>query len=314
MVRYHIEEVFHMEQWLLRQPLILTPTIPLMWTVGWLCTMSAYIILGGQPPSPNQLQDSVLLISAVILVINIYNLILVYQRTEKYRNLSTYAPRALLLAIILIISIVLAWGQPKVVLIPSYLNIWVMIFIVLNFLQALLGQFFALLERSRSRRRLASMYWPIVVLYTAGIVISPSLEVHNGWTLPFIIGDCILLLFFIARSWQEIPRILIKVHANNSIIYELLVGINLATIISTVVSGVLFIIFNFSNTEISIVAAYFALSPVINGISGLIIGAMQRYNNDYRYGHVKGHPQRYIYCGIFLVIVFLILGFILKKN
>lgn len=303
-----------MEQWLLRQPLILTPTIPLMWTVGWLCTMSAYIILGGQPPSPNQLQDSVLLISAVILVMNIYNLILVYQRTEKYRNLSTYAPRALLLAIILIISIVLAWGQPKVVLIPSYLNIWVMIFIVLNFLQALLGQFFALLERSRSRRRLASMYWPIVVLYTAGIVISPSLEVHNGWTLPFIIGDCILLLFFIARSWQEIPRILIKVHANNSIIYELLVGINLATIISTVVSGVLFIIFNFSNTEISIVAAYFALSPVINGISGLIIGAMQRYNNDYRYGHVKGHPQRYIYCGIFLVIVFLILGFILKKN
>lgn len=281
---------------------------------GWLCTMSAYIILSGQPPSPNQLQDSVLLISAVILVMNIYNLILVYQRTEKYRNLSTYAPRALLLAIILIISIVLAWGQPKVVLIPSYLNIWVMIFIVLNFLQALLGQFFALLERSRSRRRLASMYWPIVVLYTAGIVISPSLEVHNGWTLPFIIGDCILLLFFIARSWQEIPRILIKVHANNSIIYELLVGINLATIISTVVSGVLFIIFNFSNTEISIVAAYFALSPVINGISGLIIGAMQRYNNDYRYGHVKGHPQRYIYCGIFLVIVFLILGFILKKN
>lgn len=72
-----------MEQWLPRQPLILTPTIPLMWTVGWLCTMSAYIIVGGQPPSPNQLQDSVLLVSAVILVMNIYNLILIYQRAEK---------------------------------------------------------------------------------------------------------------------------------------------------------------------------------------------------------------------------------------
>ncbi|MCC4421403.1 hypothetical protein LMB96_03520 [Limosilactobacillus reuteri] len=303
-----------MEQWLPRQPLILTPTIPLMWTVGWLCTMSAYVILGGQPPSPNQLQDSVLLVSAVILVMNIYNLILIYQRVEKYRNLSTYAPRALLLAIILIISIVLAWGQPKVVLIPSYLNIWVMIFIVLNCLQALLGQFFALLERPQSRRRFASMYWPIVVLCTAGIVTPPSLELHNGWTLPFIISDCILLSFFIVRSWQEIPRILIKVQANNSIIYEMLVGINLATIISTVVSGVLFVIFDFNNTEISIVAACFALSPTINGISGLIIGAMQRYNNDYRYGHVKGHPQRYIYCGIFLAIIFLMLGFILKKN
>ncbi|MBU5283437.1 hypothetical protein [Limosilactobacillus reuteri] len=314
MVRYHIEEVFHMEQWLSRQPLILTPTIPLMWTVGWLCTMSAYIILGGEPPSPNQLQDSVLLVSAVILVMNIYNLILIYQRVEKYRNLSTYAPRALLLAIILIISIVLAWGQPKVVLIPSYLNIWVMIFIVLNCLQALLGQFFALLERPQSRRRFASMYWPIVVLCTAGIVTPPSLELHNGWTLPFIISDCILLSFFIVRSWQEIPRILIKVQANNSIIYEMLVGINLTTIISTVVSGVLFIVFDFNNTEISIVVACFALSPTINGISGLIIGAMQRYNNDYRYGHVKGHPQRYIYCGIFWMIILLMLGFILKKN
>lgn len=303
-----------MEQWLPRQPLILTPTIPLMWTVGWLCTMSAYVILGGQPPSPNQLQDSVLLVSAVILVMNIYNLILIYQRVEKYRNLSTYAPRALLLAIILIISIVLAWGQPKVVLIPSYLNIWVMIFIVLNCLQALLGQFFALLERPQSRRRFASMYWPIVVLCTAGIVTPPSLELHNGWTLPFIISDCILLSFFIVRSWQEIPRILIKVQANNSIIYEMLVGINLATIISTVVSGVLFIVFDFNNTEISIVVACFGLSPTINGISGLIIGAMQRYNNDYRYGHVKGHPQRYIYCGIFWMIILLMLGFILKKN
>lgn len=303
-----------MEQWLPRQPLILTPTIPLMWTVGWLCTMSAYVILGGQPPSPNQLQDSVLLVSAVILVMNIYNLILIYQRVEKYRNLSTYAPRALLLAIILIISIVLAWGQPKVVLIPSHLNIWVMIFIVLNCLQALLGQFFALLERPQSRRRFASMYWPIVVLCTAGIVTPPSLELHNGWTLPFIISDCILLSFFIVRSWQEIPRILIKVQANNSITYEMLVGINLATIISTVVSGVLFIVFDFNNTEISIVAACFALSPTINGISGLIIGAMQRYNNDYRYGHVKGHPQRYIYCGIFWMIILLMLGFILKKN
>lgn len=110
------------------------------------------------------------------------------------------------------------------------------------------------------------------------------------------------------------PRILVKVPANNSIIYELLVGINLATIISTVMSGVLFIVFDFNNTEISIVVACFALSPTINGISGLIIGAMQRYNNDYRYGHVKGHPQRYIYCGIFLVIILLMLGFILKKN
>ena len=158
------------------------------------------------------------------------------------------------------------------------------------------------------------MYWPIVVLCAAGIVTPPSLELHNGWTLPFIIGDCILLIFFIARSWQEMPRILVKVPANNSIIYELLVGINLATIISTVMSGVLFIIFSFINNEISEVSASFALSPTINGISGLTIGAMQRYNNDYRYGHVKGHPQRYIYCGIFLVIILLMLGFILKKN
>lgn len=303
-----------MEQWLPRQPLILTPTIPFMWTVGWLCTMSAYIILGGQPPSPNQLQDSVLLVSAIILVMNIYNLILIYQRTEKYQNLSTYAPRALLLALVLIVSIVLAWGQPKVVLIPSHLNVWVMVFIVLNFLQALLGQFFALLERPQLRRRFASMNWPIVVLCCVGIVIPPSLGLHNSWRLPFILADGILLFSFMVKSWQEIPRILIQVPANNSIIYESLVGINLATIMLTVVSGTLFILSNVSDNKIRMVSACLAISPTINGISGLVIGAMQRYNNDYRYGHVNGHPQRYLFGGIFLVIVLLMVVFTMVEN
>ena len=72
--------------------------------------------------------------------------------------------------------------------------------------------------------------------------------------------------------------------------------------------------FSFINNEMSVVSASFALSPTINGISGLIIGAMQRYNNDYQYGHVKGHPQRYICCGIFLMIILLGLSFILKKR
>src|SRR5699024_12563633 len=105
-----------------------------------------------------------------------------YQRAEYYLYMIPYATSSLLLAIVLVISIGLAWGQPKVVLIPSYLNIWVMIFIVLNFLQALLVQFFALLERPQSRRKFASMYWLIVVLSAAGIVLPPSLELHNGWT------------------------------------------------------------------------------------------------------------------------------------
>lgn len=303
-----------MEQWLPRQPLILTPTIPLMWTVGWLCTMSAYIILGGEPPSPNQLQDSVLLVSAVILVMNMYNLILIYQRAEKYRNLSPYAPRALLLAIVLIISIVLAWGQPKVVLVPNHLNAWVAIFIILNFIQALLGEFFALHERPKTRRKLSSMYWPAIVLCGTGILIPLCLELRKNGYLPVFVSGGIFLACFTEGSWQEISRIQTKVPANNSIIYELLVGINLTTIFLTVLSGVLFIVFSFTNKKTNIILACLALSPGLNGISGLIVGAMQRYNNDYRYGHVNGHPQRYMYCGSLLVIILLVLGFILEKN
>ena len=75
----------------------------------------------------------------------------------------------------------------------------------------------------------------------------------------------------VVKKLSEIPRILIRFRLIVVLSMEMLVELNLATIISNSGSGVLFIVFDFNNTEISIVVACFALSPTINGISGLII-------------------------------------------
>lgn len=149
-----------MEQWLPRRPLILLPVIPLVWTVSWLCLVSARFLMGIQYPQPAQFQDSVLMISALILLANIYNLILIYQRIDIYRKIPTYAPRAMLLAIILIISIVLAWGQPQAVLIPNHLTVWV------------------------------------VILRIAGLYLPQYLTLRGSWTMPLMIVGIIMLACF----------------------------------------------------------------------------------------------------------------------
>lgn len=294
-----------MEQWLPRQPLILTPVIPLIWTVGWLCTVSARLALGLKYPQPSQLQDSVLLVSAFILVANIYNLILIYQQTERYRDVPAYSLRAALLAIILIISVVLAWGQPQVVLVPNRLNKWVAIFIVLNFGQAVLGQFFTRLGRPKTRRKLASLTLPTVTLLLSGLVVPNLIAVRHCLSLLILVTG--LLLWTGWSAWQNLAGIRSQVPATNSVIYELLVGINLVTAGLAIVSGIGLIVLDILNINWSMIYYYFAISLSANGIGGLVIAAMQRYHNDYRYGHVKGHPRRYVIGGCLLMILFLLL-------
>ena len=300
-----------MKQWLPSQPLILTPIIPLMWTTGWACMASAYTVLEIQPPYSAQLQESILLISSVILVANIYNLILISQRIERYRDYPTYGPRTLLLAIVLIISIVMAWGQPKAILVPNRLTFFVVAFIILNFLQALLGEFFTLFARPVTRRKPASMYLPTVTLCLSGLIIPACVNVHDSWQLPLMGCGCSLLIYFTWETWQNLPGILSKGSVNNSIMYELLVGINLASAILAIISGVLFFVFSMVERRFIFSLYCFVISLPINGISGLLISALQRYNNDYRYGHVKGKPQRYIYCGMLIMVIFIIAVFYL---
>ncbi|MBB1079385.1 hypothetical protein H5S09_05705 [Limosilactobacillus sp. STM2_1] len=303
-----------MEQWLPRRPLILAPVIPLVWTVSWLCIVSARFLMGIRYPQPSQLQDSVLLVSALVLLVNIYNLILIYQRTDKYRNLPTYGPRAMLLAIILIVSIVLAWGQPQVVLIPNRLTRWVAVFIALNFIQALLGEFFTLLERPKTRRKLASLYFPTVVLGIAGIYIPLYLTLYNSWSTSLLIIGFILLTCFAFMSWQNLKGIFSKALATNSVIYEMFIGIHLVSVVLAVICGCCSIILYHQGSLTFIISSYcFVAGLIAYGITGLIIGAMQRYENDYRYGHVNGHPQRYILLGGMLMLSLLVVNYYFTK-
>lgn len=297
-----------MEQWLPRQPLIITPLVPLVWTVSWLCIVTARFMCGVQYPQPARLQDSVLLVSAVVLLANIYNLILICQRIDEYQKEKIYSQNALLLAIILIISIVLAWGQPKIVLIPNHLNIWVVIFVVLNTMQALLGQYFVGLTRPRTRRRQSSLLLPVILFTLSGLVIVPCYFPDSQFHQVAVICGGLLLVAFAWSYWRNLPGLFSRVLARNSIIYQLMVGVNLITAVFVVILGINFLVLNWDSTSLPLLSYCFILSLISNGITGILISAMQRYNNDYRYGHTHGHYNRYIFCGMIIMVAFLILN------
>lgn len=294
-----------MEQWLPRRPLILAPLIPLIWTVSWLGTMTIRHAFGFAYPNPNQLQDSVLIVSAVVLIANIYNLILIYQQTEKYRNAPRYSQNALLLAIILIISIVLAWGQPKKILIPNRLTSGVVTYIILNCGLALLANYFVRMSRPPTRQKRASLLLPVAQLAITAFI-SPLVFITSaGWGSGLLGG--ILLVAFGFAQWNNMAGLFNPAPATKSGIYQILLGINLTTVLTTIFCGFDTFVMTVLKGKIELVAACFIQSIILASVTGVIIAAMQRYKNDYRYGHAVGNEIKYLITGILLTVTFLLL-------
>lgn len=295
-----------MERWLPRRPLILAPLIPLIWTVSWLGGVTIRHAFGFDYPNPGQLQDSVLIILALVVLSNIYNLALIYQQTEKYQNVPQYSRRAFLLAIILIISIILAWGQPKRILIPNRLTIGVIAYIILNCGQAMLTTYFVQLSRPVTRRKRASLLLPVGELALAGFL-TPFIFNHDrSWQIAVL--GCGLLVIFTIMQWNNIAGVFSLVPAVNSGFYQMMIGVNLTTILSTIFFGLDTFVIMIINDKLSLIAACFAQSLILVGVTGLVIAAMQRYDNDYRYGHAAGNEITYLLAGILFAVGILLLS------
>lgn len=296
-----------MEQWLPRRPLILAPIIPLIWTVSWLGIATALRELGYQQPDPRQWQDSVLLVSAFVVIANIYNLILIYQRAEQHNRTSVYLRRSFLLAIILIISIVLAWGQPKTILIPNQLTSWVVLYILLNLGQALLGIYFINQEDNRTtNNKLASIILPVGILTATGIFL--PLVLTNRGNCFFAVGGGALLIALGYVQWLNVPGLFCSVAATRSGFYQFLLGLDIMTTMTTIVFGLDTVIMMTLGGRPDLISYCFAISLIGVGISDTFIAAMQRYHNDYRYGHARGYEIWYLIGGIILTVAFLLLN------
>lgn len=292
-----------MERWRPQRPMIIAPALPLMWTSSWLSSVTACRLLGTASPSPKQLESSVLLVSLVVLLANIYNLILICQRIESFREAQGYVVRVVLLALVMICSLVLAWGQPTTVLIPNHLTCWVAIFLILNFIQALLGQYFVAMTRPMPVNRLASTWLPLVTLLVTGLVVSCCLVDIETPSLLIILIQILLVVGLTIWQWQNLAGLLQTVDATKSVIYQILVGINLSSSGLMLVLGINSFLLSLTGGVLPLISYCFTISMIAFGLSGIMVAAMQRYDNDYRYGHVHGKPIRYLLIGMLLLVI-----------
>lgn len=86
--------------------------------------------LGRPLATGDDVQESVLLLSAVVILANIYNLVILYQRPTVNQLRDNWA--ILAYALVLSCSTVLAWGQPRAILLPDKLAGWQSVFLLLN--------------------------------------------------------------------------------------------------------------------------------------------------------------------------------------
>ena len=136
-----------MKQLMKWQPLIIEPVLALTWIVGWLNLMTIYQIVKGPVHVGSQRVESVLIFSGVILIADVYNLILTYQQNPAIVRTSLYRGLSIFQALIIICLLVLSWSHPSVVLLPTTVTVWNLIFILLAGTKGLVGNFFAVTSR-----------------------------------------------------------------------------------------------------------------------------------------------------------------------
>lgn len=233
------------------------------------------------------------MISAVILVANIYNLILIYQQTQgDSQQTIGYQVLAIVDALVLIVTTVLAWGQPGHVLLPAKMTWWPGIFLGLNTIQALLGGYFVTVTRPQNTGKLSLFLGPIDLLIASLTV--PACLTTRWW----LVALTMLIMVNIIQIAQ-IPSLFVPTPANRSMTYRGLLGMNLASSFGGVLLTMLAI-------KCETLRVSLPLCTLLTGLSDIVIAAMQRYNNDYRYGHAsKKHQQ--LLCAIGAIIFVLLI-------
>lgn len=286
------------------QPLIITPVLPLIWTSGWLAISQVLTLVGKQVGQiGNDVVESVLMVSAVVLVGNVYNLILICQQQQLLKENYLYQGLTILWALVLIVTTVLAWGKPSLILTPTELSLGPISFLILNICQALLGTYFVLVTRLKTRQPKLSLFLGIWTLAIAGV----GLPVLLNWPNKFsaIVGGGLILILILWHGYQ-VPRMLAYEPASRSGIYQMVIGWTLVAGLTSLFFGCDTVVLSFLGSRLDLVSVAFTLALLTLGIGDEVIAGMQRYHNDYRYGHADGHERSYLVGGAVIWVVSLL--------
>lgn len=253
-------------------------------------------------------EESALILLGLVLLANIGNLVLLYQQQAPAHQRQRYNQLTIGYALVLALSTVLAWGQPRVVLAGQ--PIWTILYLLLNGLQAALGIYFAQFywpDRHAGQALLPLWCAPLYLLVLA--LLLPLLWLANLiMTLAIgagVIGGVVLL------QWRCLSRICALVPARKSAVYEMLIGGELGAGFLGLLFTVDTLIRCLAGKRLDLISYCGAICLLIVGLAMAVLAAMQRYRLKYEYGAAHRHQLRYVAAGAGLLVVFLVLNCLL---
>lgn len=281
-----------------RQPLIIMPNLPLAWLAGYwvVVTMLRGCGLKVARPTGDQVELA-LMVAVVWIVASGANQLLIYQNAPLTAA-NRYKDLAMVNALTLICTIVLAWGKPAVILFPRQLSSLTALMLALTLLLAGIGDYFVVVTRVRHGRLSLWLGSGALVLSAVAAPLLFASSDHLSWLLAAIL----VALIQASVCWQ-LPRLLAMVPARRSGLYNLLVGFVLAALFASFLLGVATIAQLWIWVVYSRLAICWGLSWLAIGSGTVVIAACQRYQSDFRYGHAAGHENWFVAAGALCWVV-----------
>lgn len=285
------------------QPLILTPLIPLAWLMSWQSFVSCECLTGLRVVVTAALQEAVLMIAAVLFLVNVYNQVLIFQQTRLMKDSREYVQLAVVNALVLMAATVLAWGKPQPVLLPLHPTLPWGGFLLLASTQALLGNYFVGVTRPTSAAQRLPLWLGSAWLITGSCMLPWGLLLKlSQLTWRTLILLCMLAL--LVDQVRHLTDLFIVTPAQRSGGYLLMVGVDLAMtgMVLVTLPGALL------TRQLDPVSVALVIAVLLVGVTDCVLAGMQRYHNDYRYGHAGSHLQAWILAGALVSVLFLLVG------
>lgn len=276
--------------------------------------MTVWQGLGRAPVKGPDVQESVLIILGMVLLANIYNLTFLCYRLDFTGHHGWPIFLVIADALVLISSTVLAWGQPRNVALPSQLNGWTGIFIILNGAQALLGVYFMTHYRRQQAIKGTGLLSPWVMpvyLLLVGFLLPSFLLLDGGGKKVALVIGVVAIIGWQVYHWRNLSRFFVAVPARQSGIYEVVLGIELAGTIMMLFFGLDTAVLRNGGGRLDLISYCLVTCLLVVGMASGVLAAMQRCHWRYEYGAARRHPLRFLYGGSLLLSLCLILSCLL---
>lgn len=271
--------------------------------------MTAWHGIGKTVVNSTEALESALLVLALVLVANIYNLVALYHQRLVGHQGKRYGLLVLAYACILIVSIVLLWGQPANLALPYHLDFWTGIFILLNGFQAKLGLSLAhyLGPSQPTQLPYLSLGMMSSVLLILGYLLPLFLLQNGRYRVLVLVAGLVGIAGLVVYQWCVFPRVLAAGLGRQGASYQVLAGASLASSFLALFFGFDTAVLRENGGRLDLISYCFVVCLLVTSISNGLLAVLQRYPLKHEFSLDRDHRQRYLYGGTILLVLFLVL-------